>query len=121
MSASASSTFMWPGMRPATGWMANFTVMPALLELVVQLAHLVLGLGHRHAVAGDDDDQARLFEDLRRAFEASPTCTACCSPSAFACCTWPKAPNSTLVNERFIALHMMMERIRPLDRRARRR
>ena len=21
-SASASSTFMWPGMRPATGWMA---------------------------------------------------------------------------------------------------
>ena len=25
----------------------------------------------------------------------------------------PKAPNSTLVNERFMALHMMMERIRP--------
>ena len=23
--ASASSTFMWPGMRPATGWIANFT------------------------------------------------------------------------------------------------
>jgi len=27
--ASASSTFMWPGMRPATGWMANFTSTPA--------------------------------------------------------------------------------------------
>jgi hypothetical protein len=24
--ASASSTFMWPGMRPATGWIAYFTV-----------------------------------------------------------------------------------------------
>ncbi len=27
-SASASSTFMWPGMRPATGWIAYFTVTP---------------------------------------------------------------------------------------------
>src|SRR5712691_1030262 len=33
-----------------------------------------------------------------------------CSPPAFACCTWPKAPNRTLVNDRFIALHMMMNR-----------
>ncbi len=32
MSASASSTFMCPGMRPATGWMANFTVMPRLVS-----------------------------------------------------------------------------------------
>ena len=24
--ASASSTFIWPGMRPATGWIAYFTV-----------------------------------------------------------------------------------------------
>ena len=28
MSASASSTFMWPGMRPATGWIANRTSTP---------------------------------------------------------------------------------------------
>ena len=28
MSASASSTFMWPGIRPATGWMANLTSTP---------------------------------------------------------------------------------------------
>ena len=27
-SASASSTFMWPGMRPATGWIAYFTSTP---------------------------------------------------------------------------------------------
>ena len=27
-SASASSTFMWPGMRPATGWIAYLTVTP---------------------------------------------------------------------------------------------
>ena len=26
--ASASSTFMWPGMRPATGWMAKRTLTP---------------------------------------------------------------------------------------------
>src|ERR1039457_3435317 len=37
--------------------------------------------------------------------------------SVFALAGWicPNAPNSTLVKERFIALHMMMERIRPLD------
>ena len=55
---------MWPGIRPATGWMANFTVMPALLELIVELAHLVLRLGHRHAVAGDDHDQVGLLQHL---------------------------------------------------------
>ncbi len=40
---------------------------------------------------------------------------AFCSPIAFTFCTVPNAPNSTLVNERFIARHMMMERIRPLE------
>ena len=30
-------------------------------------------------------------------------------------CTWPNAPNSTLVNERFIARHMMIDRIKPLE------
>ena len=33
-SASASSTFMWPGMRPATGWIAYFTVTPFSISLV---------------------------------------------------------------------------------------
>ncbi|MEA2504390.1 MAG: H+-translocating transhydrogenase subunit beta [Actinomycetota bacterium] len=32
LSASASSTFMWPGIRPATGWMANFTSTPAFVS-----------------------------------------------------------------------------------------
>ena len=27
-SASARSTFIWPGIRPATGWMANLTSTP---------------------------------------------------------------------------------------------
>jgi hypothetical protein len=31
-SASASSTFMCPGMRPATGWIANFTSISRLLS-----------------------------------------------------------------------------------------
>ena len=41
--------------------------------------------------------------------------TVFASPAAAVACTWPKAPNSTLVNERFIALHMMIERISPDD------
>ena len=31
--ASASSTFMWPGMRPATGWMAYFTSTPSFFRV----------------------------------------------------------------------------------------
>ena len=68
MSASASSTFMWPGMRPATGMDGELHRDAALLELIVQLAHAVLRLRHRHAVAGNDDDELRLLQDLRRAF-----------------------------------------------------
>src|ERR1039458_10172087 len=40
--------------------------------------------------------------------------TGRCSVFAWAVWICPNAPNSTLANERFIALHMMMERIRPL-------
>ena len=39
--------------------------------------------------------------------------TVRCSTAPAATWTWPKAPNSTLANERFIALHMMIERIKP--------
>ena len=28
-------------------------------------------------------------------------------------CSWPKAPNSTLVNERFMAFDMLTERMKP--------
>jgi len=39
-------------------------------QRVVQLAHLVLRLRHRHAVSRDDDDVARLLQQLRRAFDS---------------------------------------------------
>ena len=41
--------------------------------------------------------------------------TAFCSPPAAFACTWPNAPNSTFANERFMARHMMIDRIRPDD------
>src|ERR1017187_10727947 len=41
--------------------------------------------------------------------------TGRCSVLALAVWICPNAPNKTLVNDRFIALHMMMERIRPLE------
>ena len=42
---------MWPGIRPATGWIAYFTSTPARLEQLGQLANRVLGLGDGEAVA----------------------------------------------------------------------
>ena len=55
---------MWPGMRPATGWIANLHVDAALGQLIVELAHLVLRLRHRHAVAGHDDDAIGVGQEL---------------------------------------------------------
>ena len=50
---------------------------------------------------------------------AAPSTVSCfhsfCSPIAAVFCTVPNAPNRTLVNERFMARHMMIERIRPLE------
>ena len=39
------------------------------VQLVVELAHLVLGLGHGHPVAGNNHHEARLFQDLRGPFD----------------------------------------------------
>src|SRR5262249_60879105 len=38
-----------------------------------------------------------------------------CGPAADAFCACPNAPNSTFVNDRFMARHMMIERMRPED------
>ncbi len=46
---------MCPGIRPATGWIAYVTLTPPLLEELGELAHAVLRLGDRQAVAWDDD------------------------------------------------------------------
>ena len=51
----------------------------------------------------DAASSAVALRTVRRASSADAPCV----------CTWPNAPNSTLVNERFIALHMMIDRIRP--------
>jgi hypothetical protein len=42
---------MWPGMRPATGWIAKLD-LDAALQLLGQFPDLVLGLRDRHPVAG---------------------------------------------------------------------
>ena len=107
---------MWPGMRPATGWIAKLHVDAALGELVVELAHAVLRLRDGHAVAGHDDDARARSRAARPRPAAVALLTGfCLAAPAGPACTWPNAPNSTLVNERFIARHMMIERIRPDD------
>ena len=108
-SASASSTFMWPGMRPATGWIAYLTVTPLCGELVGQLLDRVLRARDREAVAGHDDHRLGVAEDERRVVGAAaldrPLLGLRRPPAAPA--SPPKPPRMTLKNERFIALHMM--------------
>ena len=115
---------MWPGMRPATGWMAYFTSPPRFSMQLGQLAHRVLRLRDRHAVAGDDDHRAA----RRRSWIAASSAAIALHGEPFAVrpgrerrAALPKAPNSTLANERFIALLIRIERRSPTRRRARRR
>ena len=87
----------------------------ALGQNIVHFAQLVLRLRHRHAIARNDDDAARGIQNLRRFFRRRRT------DRPFAAClvalVWivPNAPNSTLLNERFMARHMMTERMKPDD------
>ena len=50
---------------------------------------------------------------------AAPSIDSCfhsfCSAITLVFCTVPNAPNSTFVNERFMARHMMIDRISPLE------
>jgi hypothetical protein len=96
-------------MRPATGWMANFTSTPRASSSSISSFKRMLGLSHRHAVAGDDDDlgvlhpvdrvlhRGRLDALLGR---LGPALLPTAAPE-------PKPPKTTLMIERFIALHMM--------------
>ena len=60
---------MCPGIRPATGWMANSTSTPRL-QPIIQLADLVLRLRYCDSVAGHDDNAAGGFQHRGRFFGA---------------------------------------------------
>ena len=98
---------MWPGMRPATGWIANFTSTPSWSSVVHQLAHRVLGLRDRHAVAGHDDHRARVLHDERGILGAARLDHLVAGVGQRRRRVSPKPPRITLTNERFIARHMM--------------
>ena len=93
-------------MRPATGWIANLTSMPLRLEHLGQLAHRVLGLRDGHAVAGHDDDLARVGHLdaasaalVERTVRSTPSSPRRRRPST----TPPKPPATIAGIERFMA------------------
>ena len=106
---------MWPGIRPATGWIAYLTSTPRLLEELGQLADGVLGLGDREAVARDDDhvlgvgqlDRGVVDADLAdgAALRADRPATVPSPP--------PNPPIMMLITERFMASAMSLVRIAP--------
>ncbi len=104
--ASASSTFMWPGRRPATGWMAKRTFLPLRAQLAGQLATRLLRLRHRHAVAGDDDDAVGLVQRRRHAVGVDRDLLAL-DRHLLARRAAKAAQDDADMNDRFIALHMM--------------
>ena len=102
------------GHASGDGMDAEVDVDAALGEGVVEFADFVLRLRDGHAVAGNDDHFAGGGENAGGFFGAWRCGRSLSSVAAAAeVCIWPNAPNSTLVNERFMALHMMTERMKP--------
>ncbi len=102
------------GHAPGHGMNAEAHVDAALGERVVEFAHFVLRLRHGHAVARNNRDLAGGSENSGRFFRRGAAHGARFFGAASAeVCTCPNAPNITLVNERFMALHMITERMKP--------
>ena len=55
---------MWPGIRPATGWIPKLTSQPLFSRSSVSSFHHVLGLSNRHPVPRDDGHVGRRFEHV---------------------------------------------------------
>src|SRR6266478_6780004 len=106
---------MWPGMRPATGWMANFTSTPFL----VRASYISRTLCCAWATAMPYPGTTTTLLAAERMLAASSAVAlraVFCSPVAAAeAWTWPKAPKRTLENDRFIAFDIMTERMNPDD------
>ncbi len=94
--------------------MAKRHVDAAFGQGVVEFAHFVLRLRDGHAVAGNDNHFAGRGKNCRQLLPASRCVPdALLRAAAALVCICPKPPNRTFVNERFMALDMMTERIKP--------
>jgi hypothetical protein len=98
---------MWPGMRPATGWMAYLILDAFLLEMVGHLAERVLRLRHRHAVARHDDDLRSVLQNVGGVLGRADLDRTLLAPPAPAATSPPKPPRMTEMKLRFMPLHMM--------------
>ena len=75
----------------------------------------MLGLRDGHAIAGDDDHERRLLQYLGRAFDRFAFVVASARRRPRPLHLAEARRTSTLVNERFIARHMMIDRMKPLE------
>jgi len=118
MSASASSTFMWPGMRPRRG---EFQISrPRQLgKAIEKFADFVLRLRYSHAVSRDDDDFVSGAKIAAASSAVALRTGLASAVPATAACSCPNAPNRTFENERFIAFDIFMERMNPMLRQVR--
>ena len=101
--------------------MANCTSHAALGEDVVELADLVLRLRHGHAVARNDDDAgaaSRIAAASSGVADRTGRLVRACRGGGL---HLPERAEQHVRKERFIALHMMIERIKPEAPSARRR
>mmetsp|Transcript_19926 Transcript_19926/g.28034 ORF Transcript_19926/g.28034 Transcript_19926/m.28034 type:complete len:203 (+) Transcript_19926:488-1096(+) len=112
--ASASSTLSWPGMRPATGCTANFTVLPLSVRCLAMSATDFCAWATASPYPGT---MHTLWASWSAWTVPATSISVCTRPSAV--CTAPdsvpKPPRMTLVRERFIPSHMILVRKAPLE------
>src|SRR5690606_26164471 len=110
--ASASSTFMWPGSRPATGWMPKRTSIPFSRSRRVRSA-----TGYWACATAMPYPGVMMTEDASTSSLAvSDAVISRYSPSSVEpdeAVTEPNPPAMTDRNDRFIALHITRDRYAP--------
>mmetsp|Transcript_19233 Transcript_19233/g.49318 ORF Transcript_19233/g.49318 Transcript_19233/m.49318 type:complete len:205 (-) Transcript_19233:2459-3073(-) len=114
--ASASSTFIWPGMRPATGWMPNLTVMPASRHAEAISPTLPCARATAMPYPGTISTSFELaMSSAVFATLVSTWIFGASSPAFFDGAATFMPPKMTLKMSRFMASHMIFVRIAPLQ------
>mmetsp|Transcript_10068 Transcript_10068/g.18736 ORF Transcript_10068/g.18736 Transcript_10068/m.18736 type:complete len:204 (-) Transcript_10068:1297-1908(-) len=111
--ASASSTFIWPGMRPATGWTPNFRAMLFFRNMDASSPIGVCARAMAMPYPGTTRTSLAFTSMSAQSSTLHSTCSLGPSSAPLTTATLFRPPNRTLKMSRFIASHMIFVRIAP--------
>ena len=105
--ASASSTFIWPGILPATGWIANETFTPFFFNKSAISLTICWACDTAIPYPGTIITCSEFFIIKEPSVDPPDLTVLSVCVTAVEVLSSPKPPRITLINDLFIALHIM--------------